>query len=91
MEIEDLGKLMTLLSHVISPFVLNVKAWIPFSSGVFLVKSFFLTLSNCLDSVPFHLTNFLLKSRVPSKVMVFAWLIAHKKVNQWHATVEKAI
>ena len=82
LEIEDLKRLMTFLSRVhLSPFVLDEKAWIPSSLGVFLVKSFFLALTNVSDSIPFHLAKFLWKSRAPSKVMAFAWLVAFKKVN----------
>ena len=59
MEIEDLERLMSLLSHVhLSPFVPDAKAWVPSSSRVFSVKSFFLVLSNFSESVPFHPTNF---------------------------------
>ena len=40
-EIEDLERLMTSLSHVhLSQFVPYVKAWVPSSSGVFSIKSF---------------------------------------------------
>ena len=82
MEIKDLERLMSLLSYIhLSPFVPNTKAWVPSSSGVFSVKSFFLALTNLSDSVPFYPTKFLWKSRVPSKVMAFAWLVAYKKVN----------
>ena len=58
-EIEDLERLMILLSHVhLSPFVLYTKAWALSSLRVFLVKSFFLALSNFSDSIPFLLANF---------------------------------
>ena len=93
-EIEDIKRLMTLFSHVhLSPFILDAKTWVIFSSEVFLVKSFFLTLSKFSDSVPFYLTilflfilfifyfYFLWKLRVPSKIRTFAWLVTHKKVN----------
>ena len=40
-----------------------------------------ITLFNFLVFVPSYLSNFLWKSRVPSKVMVFVWLMEHKKVN----------
>ena len=57
MEIEDIERLMTLFSRVhLSPFILDAKTWVIFSSEVFLVKSFFLTLSKFSDSVPFYLT-----------------------------------
>ena len=47
----------------------------------FSVNSFFSALSNFLDSIPFYLVKFLWKSKVPSKVGAFAWLVAYKKVN----------
>ena len=85
MEIEDIERLMTLFSRVhLSPFILDAKTWVIFSSEVFLVKSFFLTLSKFSDSVPFYLTIlflfilfyfyffFLWKLRVPSKIRTFA-------------------
>ena len=74
---------MSLLSHVhLTPSLLDAKAWVLFSSRGFSVKYFLLVLFNFLDSTPFYLAHFFLwKSRVPSKVMVFAWLVAHKKIN----------
>ena len=81
-EIVDLERLMSLLSSVhLSPSVLKAKAWVPSSLGAFSVKSYFSTLSNSSNFVPFYLANFLWKSRVPSKFKAFAWLVAHKKVN----------
>ena len=82
LEFEDLERLMTSLSNVhMSPLVTDARAWVPSSSGVFSVKSFFLALTNLSDSVPFYPTKFLWKSRVPSKVMAFTWLVALMKVN----------
>ena len=64
-EIENLQKLMSLLSHVhLTPSIPNAKAWISSFSGVFLVKSFLLALSNFSDSTPFYPANFLWKSGV---------------------------
>ena len=69
-------------SHVhLSSFVPDVKVWAFSSSQVFSVNSVFLALFNLLELVSFHLANFLWKPRVPSKVMAFAWLMVHKKVN----------
>ncbi|RVW69358.1 hypothetical protein CK203_054865 [Vitis vinifera] len=59
----------------------DARAWVPSSSGVFSVKSFFLALTNLSDSVPFYPTKFLWKSRVPSKVMAFTWLVALMKIK----------
>ena len=47
----------------------------------FLVNSFFSALSNISNSIPFYPVHFLWKSKVPSKVSAFAWLVTHKKVN----------
>ena len=45
-EIEDLKKLMSLLSHVhLTPFILDAKTWVPSSSRGFSIKSFLLVLS----------------------------------------------
>ena len=44
-----------------SPLVTDARAWVPSSSGVFSVKSFFLALTNLSDSVPFYPTKFLWK------------------------------
>ena len=82
LKIENPERLMTSLFHVhLSPFVPNAKALVPSSSGVFSVKSFLLALFNLWNSVPFHPAKFLWKSRVSSKIMAFAWLVAHKKVH----------
>ena len=62
LEFEDLERLMTSLSNVhMSPLVTDARAWVPSSSGVFSVKSFFLALTNLSDSVPFYPTKFLWK------------------------------
>ena len=72
-EIEDLKKLMSLLSHVhLTPFILDAKTWVPSSSRGFSIKSFLLVLSDFSDSTPFYVAHFLWKSRAPSKVMTFA-------------------
>ena len=42
---------------------------------------YFSALASVSNSIPFYPTNFLLNSKVPSKVRAFAWLVAHKKVN----------
>lgn len=73
---------MYLLSHVhLTPLIPNAKAWVMLSLEVFSVNSFMLALSNFSYSTPFYLANFLWKSRIPSQVMGFAWLVAHEKVN----------
>ena len=47
LEINDLERQTTSLSHVpLSPSVPNVKAWVPSSSRVLSIKSFFLALIN---------------------------------------------
>ena len=51
------------------------------SLGLFIVKSFFLALSNLFVPVPFFPTNFVQKSQVPFYVKSFAQLVVHKKVN----------
>ena len=78
----DLERLLSVLSNVLlSPSVLDAKAWVLSSLGAFSVNSFFLALSDFSDFIPFYPANFLWKSKVPSKVRAFAWLVAHKKVN----------
>ena len=87
-EIEDLERAMFLFSLVhLTPSVLDAKGWVLSSLGIFSVKSFFSALDFSLDSIHFYQANFLWKSRVPSKIRVFAWLVALKKVNTRHATV----
>ena len=59
--VEEFGRLMILFSLVhLSPFVPYAKAWLPSSTGVFLVKSFLLALSNLSGLVPSHLIIFAL-------------------------------
>ena len=82
LEIKDLKGLITSLTRVhLSTSIPNAQAWALTSSGSFSVKSFFLNSSKLSYSVPFHPTNFIWKSKASSKVKVFAWLAAHKKVN----------
>ena len=71
-EFNDLERLMSSLTHVrLSPSILDTKAWYLFSSSLFSVKSFFITLFNISDLVPFYLAKFLWKSKVSSKVKIF--------------------
>ena len=63
-EIENLQKLMSLLSHIHLTLIPNAKAWISSSSRVFSVKYFLLALSNFSNSTPFYPANFLWKSGV---------------------------
>ena len=80
-EIMDLEKLKSLLSLIhLTLLVPNAKAWISFL-GILLVKYIFSTLSIVSNFVPFYRTNFLWKSKVPSKARALARLVAHKKVN----------
>ena len=65
-EIEDLERLLSLLSHVhLTPFIPDAKAWVPSFSGGFLVKSFLLVLSNFSDSTPFYLAHFFYGNQEP--------------------------
>ena len=59
----------------------HARAWSSTSLGLFSIKTFFMVLSTMLDIVPFSLANFIWKSKVPSKVKTFTWLVAYKKVN----------
>ena len=77
----DLERLKSLLSLVYLTPIPDAKAWIPSSSGIFSVKSFFSALASVSNSIPFYPANFLWNSKVPSKVRAFAWSVAHKKVN----------
>ena len=65
----------------LSSSALDARAWSLFSSGLFIIKSFFIALSSSSNPVPFLLTNFVWKSQVPLKVKSIAWLVVHKKVN----------
>ena len=73
---------MSSLSLVhLSPSAVDSKAWSLSSSGLFIVKSFLLAVSNFSNPVLFLLVKFLWKSKVPSKVKALAWLVVHGKVN----------
>ena len=81
-EIEDLERLVSSLTHVhLSSSTPNAKAWSLTFSGLCTLKSFFMALSNIPTFVLFSLTKFIWKSKDPSKVKAFSWLVAHKKVN----------
>ena len=81
-EIEDLEGLMRSLDGLhLSPSVLDARSWSLSSSGLFSVKSFFLTLSQFSGSPPVFPSKFVWNSQVPFKVKSFVWLVAHKKVN----------
>ncbi|RVW68265.1 putative mitochondrial protein [Vitis vinifera] len=77
-EIEDLERLMHSLDCMnLSTSASDGRSW----SLLFIVKSFFIALSQMPDSSPFFPTKFVWKSQVPFKVKAFVWLVAHKKVN----------
>ena len=81
-EIELLERLMSSLNLVhLSPFAVDSQAWSLSSSGLYIVKSFLLAMSNYSNPTLFLLGNFLWKSKGPLKVKTFAWLVAHRKVN----------
>ena len=81
-EIELLERLMSSLNLVhLSPPAVDSQARSLSSSGLFTIKSFSLAMSNYSNPTLFLLGNFLWKSKAPSKVKTFAWLVAHRKVN----------
>ena len=81
-EIEDLESLMRSLDHLhLSPLVPNKRSWSLSPSGLFTVKSFFLTLSQFSGLPSVFPTKLVWNSQVPFKIKSFVWLVAHKKVN----------
>ena len=81
-EIEDLEKLMSSFTCLyLSPFIPDARAWSLSSWGLFIVKLFFLVLSNQFNLIPFYPSKFVWKSKFPSKLNTFSWLMAHKKVH----------
>ena len=81
-KVEDLECLMRSLDCMhISTSASDARSWSLSSSGLFTVKSFFLALSQFLDSSPVFPTKFVWNSQVPFKVKSFVWLVTHKKVN----------
>ena len=71
-EIEDLESLMRSPNclHLLS-LVSDVRSWSLSSSRLFLVKSFFLALSQCSESPPVFPTKFVWNFQVPFKVKSF--------------------
>ena len=81
-EIEDLESLMWSFDWLhLSPSVLDARSWYLSSSGLFIVKSFFLALSHLSDLSLGFPTNFVWNSQVSFKDKSFVCLVAHKKVN----------
>ena len=70
----------------LSSYVADSRTWSLSSSSLFSIKKKFLALSNLLNPIPFFLAKFLWKLKAHSKVKVFAWLEAHKKVNTKYMT-----
>ena len=58
-----------------------MRSWSLSPSGLFIVKSFFLALSQFFGLPPVFPTKFIWNSQVPFKIKSFVWLVAHKKVN----------
>ena len=65
----------------LSPSVSYARSWSLSSSGLFTVKSLFLTLSQFSGSPSVFPTKFIWNFQVPFKVKSFVWLVVHKKVN----------
>ena len=82
LEIELLERFVSSLNLVHLSFkTTNLRIWSLSSVGSFSVKKNFMVLSMLSNPISFILTNFVWKSKVPSKVKAFAWLVVHKKVN----------
>ena len=67
------GSCLHLLQCTLSPSVIGSRAWFLFSLGLF---SIFFS-----SSLLYLLAKFVWKSKAPLKVLAFAWLVVHKKVN----------
>ena len=80
LEIVLIEKLMSSLT-IVHLFYHRFKNLILVFLSLFLVKSFFTVLSKSLNLIPFLLANFDWKSKAPSKVKAFAWLVVRRKVN----------
>uniref|UniRef100_A0A803QD85 Reverse transcriptase zinc-binding domain-containing protein n=1 Tax=Cannabis sativa TaxID=3483 RepID=A0A803QD85_CANSA len=88
-EILSLTQLIQKLEHV---RVLNIlddsRIWLPDSCGIFSSKSAFCWITSTENSDELFWTKILWKSRGPSKVKVFGWLVALDKLNL-HAKLQK--
>ncbi|RVW30887.1 hypothetical protein CK203_102789 [Vitis vinifera] len=82
-EIEDLESLMRSLDHLhLSPSLPNKRSWSLSPSGLFTVKSFFLTLSQFSGLPSVFPTKLVWNSQIPFKIKSFVWLVAHKKLTK---------
>uniref|UniRef100_A0A803QQM3 Reverse transcriptase domain-containing protein n=1 Tax=Cannabis sativa TaxID=3483 RepID=A0A803QQM3_CANSA len=88
-EIPSLSQLLQKLEHV---RVLNIlddsRIWLPDSCGIFSSKSAFRWFTSNENPEELFWTKILWKSRGPSKVKVFGWLVALDKLNL-HARLQK--
>ena len=64
----------------LSPSILDARGWSLSSWGLFIVKLFFLVLCNQFNLILFYPSKFVWKSKFPSKLKTFSWLMAHEKV-----------
>ena len=82
LEIVLLKRLMFSLSTAhLSLSTANSRAWTCSPFGLFSVKSFFTVLSKSLNPISYLLSNFVWKSKAPSKVKAFTWLVVHRDKN----------
>ena len=80
-KVEDHERLMSSLTCLyLFPSILDARGWSLSSWGLFIVKSFFLVLCNQFNLILFYPSKFVWKSKFPSKLKTFSWLMAHKKV-----------
>ena len=81
-EIGLLERLVSFLNSVhFSSFAVDLKAWSLSFSDLFILTYFFLALSNFSNPILFLSANLLCKSKAPSKVKAFAWLVVYRKLN----------
>ena len=70
------------LAHM-SPSILDMRLWSLSFQAYFFVKKFLFSLVQPFRSYSFPLTKFIWKSKAPSEVKAFAWLVSYK-VNSNH-------
>ena len=83
----NVKQFLLVLSNFLDSFSLVVAVyflytWAAFLAAIFNISSFIsIKKKKISNSTPFYPTQFLWKSKVPPKVMAFAQLVTHKKIN----------
>ncbi|MEX5590999.1 hypothetical protein, partial [Pseudomonas urmiensis] len=79
--LEYMGLLNSIEGFSLSSLIKDQRVWLGHKSGIFSCKSFFESIIQSSEDVPFVPYKMIWKVGIPPKVKVFAWLASWRRVN----------